>query len=154
MGAAFRIAGLAAGLAWALAGPALAQGFEGALDATSPESGGYRYLAFAFDVTGDAPVQVTLRSTEFDAYLILVAPGGAVSQNDDFSGSDAGISTDAPAGPMDGDRDDLSRGRDRPVHAERRGAPRGAAGDDGGRRRDGAARDRAPQHDLRRRNRR
>ncbi len=96
MGAAFRMAALAAWLAWALAGPAMAQGFEGELDSTSPESGGYRYFAFAFDVTGDAPVQVTLRSADFDAYLILVAPGGSVSQNDDFSGRDAGIRIDTP----------------------------------------------------------
>lgn len=91
-----RLLVFAALLSLALLRPAWAETLGGALSPTSPAFEGYRYAAYNFEAPAGNAL-ITVRSSAFDSYLLLLGPQGQVLTNDDHSmavtklGSDAGL---------------------------------------------------------------
>jgi hypothetical protein len=56
---------------------------RGRLDAKAADFSGYRYRIHRFSSDGSAPVAIGLRSSNFDAYLVLIAPDKQIKTNDD-----------------------------------------------------------------------
>jgi uncharacterized protein YdeI (BOF family) len=66
--------------------PATVNGTLADSDCTAPHRSGSKADLYTFQGTAGQQVTVTLRSTAFDAYLIVVGPTGAVLAQDDDSG--------------------------------------------------------------------
>jgi hypothetical protein len=68
--------------------PACAQTYTGSLDPDDPTlNQGEHYDTYTVDVEAGEWLEVDLTSSDFDPYLVAIAPSGDDEQNDDFEGS-------------------------------------------------------------------
>src|SRR5690606_24451342 len=68
--------------------PACAQTYTGALEPGDPTlNQGEYYDTYDLDVRAGDWIEADMTSSEFDTYLVVVAPSGENEQNDDYEGS-------------------------------------------------------------------